>query len=84
MRDPAKKDQSFSIRMTPDERDELDSIAEAYDRPRSWVVRKFVRLFASLERTKQDGALNSAEAAALAMLKQRLTEPILADDEDEE
>ena len=82
MRDPARKDQSFSIRMTPEERDELDNIAEAYDRPRSWVVRKFVRLFASLEKAKEEGALNNTEAATLAMLKQRLAEPILPDDEE--
>lgn len=71
-----KKIASFSIRMTPQEREYLDALSQRYDRPRSWVIRKTVQVLAKLEKARRHGTLAPGEEAALGVLEKSLKQPI--------
>lgn len=70
------QDKSFSIRMTGPERAVLDKVATKYDRPRGWVIRKFIRILGSLEKTASAGALNASEKAALDIIRKGMAEHV--------
>jgi len=71
-----KKDAAFSIRMTPEERGSLDTIATKYDRPRSWVVRKLVKRFGILEQRGEGKRISEKERAALEVMQEGMRQPL--------
>ncbi len=80
MRLAVKQDSQFTVRMTPMERADIDTAAKRYDRPRSWVLRKFIRTFGDLERGHEEGSLSDQEKAALVVLRKAMRAPVLPGD----
>lgn len=82
MRLVTKQDAQFTCRMTPMERADIDTMAKRYDRPRSWVVRKLVRVFGGLERGREEGSLTPEEKATLVVLRNAMRAPVLPAEEE--
>ena len=83
MRLVTKQDAQFTYRMTPMERADVDTLAKRYDRPRSWVVRKLIRIFGGLERGREEGSLSEEEKATLAVLRKAMRAPVLPANDEE-
>lgn len=82
MRLVTKQESQFTLRMTPMERADVDTMAKRYDRPRGWVFRKLIRTFADLERGQDSGTLSDQEKATLAVLRKAMRAPVLPAEEE--